>query len=257
MAAKHGSRTLLPGSGSLVDGLAKTVISQVNTAPHHRRSRRIEIGSKILYAAVLDTKSFDQELLKSDLSVMRITLTDIVDHCIPQVAIELGQGWVDDTLSFAEVTVASARLFGLCKSIGQQWDNIRPHLNSLNLLLATAVREDHILGPAVLADQLRRRGHSVRLQSNATAETIVERLYDNHYDGILMSVASGQSLESASKIIRDVKLQFPNITVVLGGATLTGTDELHGTTGADLVTNDIDKALDAMAADDISLRVAE
>ncbi len=126
MTAKHGSGMLRSGDGSLFDGLARSVISKVNATPHQRRNRRIEIGSKILLAAVLDRRAFEQEALTGDLAALRITPTDIVDHCIPEVACALGDGWVENRLSFAEVSVASARLFGLCKSIGRAWSNPSP-----------------------------------------------------------------------------------------------------------------------------------
>ena len=257
MTARDGSRALNSDSNSLVDGLARSVISKVNATPHQRRNRRIEIGSKILSAAVLDGQGFDQDTVKSDLAALRITPTDIVDHCIPEVARELGADWVADRLSFAEVTVASSRLYGLCKSIGQDWDNIRPRMNARRLLLVTVDREDHILGPAVLADQLRRRGHSVMLHSNATGQSIAGKLSADEYDGVLVSVATFQALEKAPHVIKDVKRSFPRTMVVLGGVATQLREARLVTTGADLVTNNIDDALDSLSGSDLSLRVAE
>ncbi len=257
MTVRKGSGGLTASNGSLVDVLAKSVISHVNSFPHQRRNRRMEVGSKILLAAVLDTNGFDEPAVIADLATLRISPTDIVDYCIRDVAIALGGDWVDDRLSFAEVTVASARLFGLCKAIGQSWNNAHPNLNARALLLVTVGREDHILGPAVLADQLRRRGHSVRLHSNASAASLAEKLQKNAYDAVLVSVATTHSLEKAKGVIQETKKAFPNVHVVLGGAALTLANLRQDTTGADLVTNNIDEALDAMTGNDIDLRVAE
>lgn len=257
MAAKQGSRTPGKGSGSLVDGLAKTVISKVSAAPLQRSHRRVEIGAKILYAAVLDRNGFDMEQVRADLSALRIPLTDIVDLCIPQVANELGVDWVEDRLSFAQVSTGSARLFGLCKAIGQEWDNIRPRLNARTLLLVTVEREDHILGPAVLADQLRRRGHSVFLHSNATAASICLKLKADRYDGLLISVSTTEALETAAKAIKEIRSEGASVLIVLGGTALTEAGIDPRSAGADLTTNNIDTALDAMTGDDIDLRVAE
>lgn len=257
MAGKKGTSTLRTGSGSLVDGLARSVISRVSATPHQRRFRRIEIATKILFAAVTDSRLFDREQLKSDLSALHVTRTDIVDQCIPHVANSLGEAWVTDRMSFAQVASASARLYGLCKSIGQDWDNIHPSLNSRALLLITIDRESHIIGPAVLADQLRRRGHSVNLHSNASAESICKKVSQDKYDGLLFSVSTLDALESAVKAIRQLRKTTNAPLIVLGGAVLNEDGIDVSRTGADMTTNDIDAALDAMTGDDIKLRVAE
>ncbi len=257
MTGKNGSSTLLTGNGSLVDGLALSVISKVSATPHQRRFRRIEIGAKILYAAVLDRTGFEQDQVVADLAALRISKTDIIDQCIPQTARTLGLDWVEDRLGFAEVTSASARLYGLCKSIGQNWDNLRPGLNMRNLLLTTMNRESHILGPAVLADQIRRRGHSVLLHSNATAQSISEKIERERFDGILFSVSTWQALESAENAIRQISGRKGNAVIAVGGTVLNEDGFELALTGADIVTNDIDAALDAMTGEDISLRVAE
>lgn len=257
MSAEHGSRALLTGSRSLVDGLARSVISKVNATPHQRRYRRVEIGTNVLYAAVLDKDRFDSDTVKADLGMLRISMTDIVDQCIPKVAAMLGEDWVADRLSFARVTVASARLFSLCKSVGQEWDNVRTGIGSHAVLLATIDREDHIIGPAVLADQLRRRGHSVQLHSNATAQSLREKLSQDSFDGVLVSVATRHGLELARKAITELKKGGVDTIVALGGAVLNEDGINVQNTGADVTTNDLDEALDVMAGNDVEVKVAE
>lgn len=233
------------------------MISQVSAAPHQRRHRRVEIGTKILYAAVTDNATFDREQVEADLAALHISRTDIIDLCIPQVAATLGEDWTEDRKTFAAVTSASARLFGLCKSLGQDWDNLRPGMNARAVLLATLDREHHIIGPAVLADQLRRRGHSVQLHTNASGATIREKMTRDRFDGILISVSTWQALESAAKAIRKIKDEDETAFIVLGGAVLNEDGFDVSVTDADMTTNDIDAALDYITGDDISLKVAE
>ena len=169
----------------------------------------------------------------------------------------IGVAWVEDRLSFARVSIASARLFGLCKLVGHEWDNLHPTMSSRTLLLATMDREDHIIGPAVLAEQLRRRGHSVLMHSNATAESLCDRVGKERPDAVMISVSTWQALESAGKAIRKLKTIRPGTLVILGGSALGNDERRRPVTGADLTTNDIDEALDAVTGDDIDLRVAE
>lgn len=257
MAAKNGAGVFLSESGSLVDGLALSVISRINAAPHTRRNRRIDVGAKILLSEVLEHSDFDQEAVREDLASLRISRTDIVDHCIPMAAAELGLAWIDNRLSWAQVSVGSAKLYSLCKAVSQPWDNIRPPMSSRAILLATIERESHVIGPAVVADQLRRRGHSVQLHSNGSAESILSELGKRSYDGVFISVSSGQTLESTVRHIRSIQRAATGLPVILGGSALSHNGARLENTGADLVTNDIEEALDAVSGNDISLRVAE
>lgn len=210
-----------------------------------------------MYAAVADVASFDRAQVLADLTALRVSPTDVVDLCIPQVATWLGEDWVEDRMTFAQVTSASARLFGLCKTLGQDWNNVRPALNARALLIATLDHESHIIGPAVLTDQLRRRGHSVQLHSNATGETLIERMSQDNFHAVLLSVSTWQALESASKAIREIRQEFKAAFIVLGGAVLNEDGFDLSLTDADMTTNNIDAALDAITGDDIALKVAE
>ncbi|MEM6387756.1 MAG: cobalamin B12-binding domain-containing protein [Pseudomonadota bacterium] len=257
MTGNDGRQEFRSQNGPLVDRLAHSVITKVSSYPHQHRARRVEIACKVLYAAATDNASFESEQLLADLTALRIGRSDIVDRCIPCVASQLGEDWINDRLSFATVTAASARLFGLCKTLGEEWSNVRPALNSRRLLLTTAGRETHILGPAVLADQLRRRGHSVQLHSNGTEGSISQLVSKNNFDGVFISVSTWQALETASKAIRNLKQSGDRTLIVIGGAIVNEVAFDRSTTAADLTTNDIDVALDAVSGNDISLQVAE
>jgi methylmalonyl-CoA mutase cobalamin-binding subunit len=169
----------------------------------------------------------------------------------------IGDDWVNDRLTFAKVSVAGARLFDLCKAMGREWDNLHPGSAARSLLLVTMDREDHIIGPAVLSDQLRRRGHSVQLLSNATDRSLCDRISRDRYDAVLISVSTWQALESAARAIREVRKARLGTLIVLGGSAIAEDKRKRPSTGADLTTNDIDEALDAIAGDDLDRRVAE
>ena len=257
MASTNGDRTRQSEGVRLVDDLALSVISKVNGGPGKHRNRRLDVGTRMLLSAVLEDTVFDQEQMKHDLEAFRISPADIVDYCIPYAAEKLGDDWVNDKLSFAKVTVCSARLYGLCKLIGREWDGVRAHSSSLNIVIATIRREDHILGPAVLTEKLRRRGHSVRVLQNSTAAEVAKVLSEDQFDGVFITASSLTTLEYAKKAINTLRKQKVAVPVILGGASLYETKDSLDDTGADLVTNDIDTAIDALSASDDCLKVAE
>lgn len=257
MATSNGDRSKMSDGLRLVDSLAMSVISKVNDGPGKRRNHRIDVGTRMLLNAIVEDIAFDQEQMKQDLDAFRISPADIIDYCIPLAAAKLGEDWLNDKLSFAKVTVCSARLYGLCKLVGREWDDVLAHSSTLNILLATVDREDHIIGTAVLTEKLRRRGHSVRLLQNSTASGIAKVLRDDQFDGVFMTASSLTTLDYATKAIKSLKKQKIAVPLVLGGASLFVMNDWPEDTGADLVTNDIDKAIDALTASDTRLKVAE
>jgi len=141
--------------------------------------------------------------------------------------------------------------------VGQEWDGVRQRLNARNLLLTTLEREDHIIGPAVFTEQLRRRGHSVKVLCNSTAADIAQTLRSDRFDAVLISISSFETLAHAHEVIKNLKKRGVGIPIILGGACYGFAKSDMKKTGADLVTNDIDTALDSIVGDDIDLRVAE
>ena len=243
MAANNDNGTLRLRSGSLVDGLARKVISEVNNGSLRGRDQRLEEGTKLLLSAVLAPAPFDTERVCRDLDTLRISRAEIVDHCVHQVASELGVGWLGDTLTFASVSTASARIYGLCKDLDGGWASRSTDANSKSVLLATVGREDHMIGPTVLADQLRRRNHSVAVMLNTDGDLLRRKLAHASHDVIMISVGSYQTLDLSAKVITQIRNEGVDAPIVLGGAILDFEIGLDEITGADLVTKSVDTAL--------------
>lgn len=257
MAANEDRKTLRQRSGSLVDGLAQTVISRVSTRASHGRSSRLDAGAQLLLDAVLDTGPFNPAQLRGEFDALRVSKNDLLDHCIPTAAARLGVGWIEDDLSFARVSTASARLFGLCKQSSITWQDYPQNEDGLSILLTTVGREDHIIGPAVLAEQLRQRGHSVCTLLNSDSHSILKRLRTIGHDAVLMSVGSYGTLDLTTEAIKSLKREGINAPIILGGAILDLTSELETKTGADLVTKDIETALAAVIGSRMQAQRAE
>ncbi|MEL7116543.1 MAG: cobalamin B12-binding domain-containing protein [Pseudomonadota bacterium] len=247
MTAKTDKSTLQAKSGQLVDRLAQSAILHLGATGSTTRPRRLDVGTKALIEAVLDRASFDAEAVWGDLERLRLSRIDMFDHCIPEAATALGEGWLQDEITFAGVSNASSRLFGMCKEIGGEWHNLTTDDDTSSILLATIDREDHVIGPSILAEQMRRRGHSVYMMHNVDAARIRTRLRNVRHDAVMISAASYQSLDLASEAIRSLVYEGVDVPVILGGAILEFEDGLEHKTGADLVTNDLDKALAAVA----------
>lgn len=244
MTGSIGKFDKQPVLGPLVEQLANSVIGNMASAPSNGQKRRVRVAAKTLYLAACSDRAFSNARVLDEMSALRVRDPDTLDACITEAAQHLGRDWLDDTASFASVSRASSRLFGLCKEIGQEWSNLRAHDHSRTILVATFGREDHLIGPTLLAQRLRRKGHSVLLLQNAATSDVGERLDRGDFDCLMVSSASQVGLENVETsfrtLVRHTKKKVP---FVLGGAVLEFCDANAGNFGADLVTNDEDMAL--------------
>ena len=247
MKASYGKREMPQDTDTLVGGLAQSVIGKLVETPSEGQQRRLDVAERTLRLATLDFAPFRPEDIVEEISALRISELDLVEHCIPGVARRLGEDWLSDDLSFAEVSRASARLFGLCKEVGRDWDQLARPESSCTIMLLTMPGEQHLIGPTLLAQKLRRAGHSVSFVPSASIEDIQRRLGDATFDGVLMSVATEHGLDAANDTINTVRREFGvGVPIVLGGAALEfcGVDAEH--VGAELVTNEEQLAIEVL-----------
>ncbi len=233
-------------SGLPVDDVAHAVINVLAEMPIADPRRRWARGQELLRRAVLSDDIFECENVRAEIATLGMTDNEIVDSCIPEVARDLGGDWEDDSLSFAEVSRASSRLHSFCRHLDEE---AQPAMNGdgFSILLVSLKREDHIIGPAVLAKQLRRTGNHVSLMSNCTVDDIINRVSESSYDCLMISLASLVGARTAAEAVRRIhtltERRFP---IYLGGAALEYRADLRDEVGADLVTNDIAVALEHM-----------
>jgi hypothetical protein len=178
-----------------------------------------------------------------------IDAADVADRFIPAIARSLGMMWCDDNIGFATVTIGVARLQGLLREIGPEWQADR-HADgdAPGLLVVVGADVFHTLGAMVLTGQLRRRGLSVRLLFGATPDILGPILRQARFDAVLISASDGESLEALRRLVTTAKTatSVPP-PVVIGGTVLDqaadGLIDIAALTGADFVTCDLDEAL--------------
>lgn len=222
-------------------------MSRLSGDGRHREPLDSLRAAALLASRVLSSDDFDEDAVLAELLSLRIEANDILDICIPEAARALGQGWLDDELSFTRVSAASSRLFRLSKALSSEWDNLVPSNDSHSILVATFRRDDHLLGPGILVQQLRRRHHSVHLMSNTDAASVGRKVATGEFDCLMVSVASIVSLEAAIADLKSLQLQGAlRIPVIVGGKALEYTTLTSDDVAADLVTDDLDLALAAL-----------
>lgn len=185
-------------------------------------------------------------LIKSGISPERIC-----DIYIPAIVRRLGDDWCMDELSFSGVTIGTARLQYLLREIGPSnaddvhWDE-SSQTQTVLLLLARDV--DHTLGIMVLANQLRRRGFSVKLSIGEDAEHLMTTLSNSKFDAIFVSACRTDDLEALQAVVTNIKMSLDKpAPIILGGYALENNINAETLTGVDKVTSVLDEALEFCA----------
>ena len=217
-------------------------------------SKRISAASLLserfleeLSAAVRSTDGMQSRVIVRDMMDARIRAEDIADFYIPEVARRLGASWCEDGLSFADVTIGSARLQGLLKDIGSHWtDDRRLDPDAPAVLVVVLADEFHTLGAMVLCGQLARMDVSVKLAMGHAESDLLRIVASGHFDAILISAAQGERLATLRKLIEKIRAASVRPTpVVIGGSVVTRVTDIKTQTGADHATTDPKEALRA------------
>lgn len=168
---------------------------------------------------------------------------EICDIYIPEAARRMGEDWSEDRMSFAEVSIRSARLQAMLRDLEKDdGDDVKRGDQSIMVISF----ETHTLGAMVLTARLRRSGASVCLMMGRTEAELEKAVSGTDFDGIFLSVSQADDLTVVSRIIetlRGVKLDKSPL-IVGGGVVENGIDAALRLTGADHVTDDLMVALE-------------
>ncbi len=199
--------------------------------------------------ALLETAAFEQDRAKrlkvlDELQGLGVSDESIVDLYIPALARRLGEDWCDDKRSFAEVSIAVARLQSMLHDIAVDWAQERPGAaDAPEVLIVVRDQEYHTLGALIAATQFRRAGAETRIALGVTdGEILAEALYSK-VDLVAISASSGENLDSVARLVEKLKQREDAPVVAVGGSALMSCDDLAARVGADIATCDPQEAL--------------
>jgi len=201
----------------------------------------------LITASLSGEKACFADLL-SEMKRNRVSVAALADVYIPIAARRMGEAWHDDRMSWMDVSMGVSRLQSLLREIGLAWAADQAgDTGHGTVLLIIPDREQHTLGPMVAMGQMRRFGVSVCLRIAPSVDELRSLLVARNFDGVMISVAVEEKLESVRKTVAFLKSAAPSpIPVVVGGAVMCTRQDVADRTGADLASNDIGSALEAI-----------
>lgn len=170
----------------------------------------------------------------------------VVDEVVPATARYMGKLWTHDKLSFAEVTIGTARLQETVRAMTiRKPRSIGSDSEKPRVLLAVPRSEHHTLGIFVLSEQFRRLNCTVQVMIGSQPREIIEVLREQPCDLIGFSMGSQRSVVTVREMIRTIRAGHPRRTpICVGGAIMGESLNVKALTGADFATSGAKHALE-------------
>jgi methanogenic corrinoid protein MtbC1 len=240
----NGAQAPLTSEGAEIQRLAQRAIAalaKLDPVRDDDPSQRMEL----LLDAFL---SRDEDLRHDLLMLLRqegVQINDIIDHVLPAVARLMGARWMADQISFADVTIGTARLQEAVRALGWHDKNrLGIHKDVRTILLVIPRGEHHTLGAFVLADQWRRMGFRVELAIDQHPRQILGMLRQQRFAMMAITASGRRSLATARELIDLIRLSIAHLVpIVIGGTVLNKDIDAIAITGADHTAKDAETAL--------------
>lgn len=216
---------------------ARTAVARLfaNTpTPIHATSFRVDLLCEAFVAPDPRRHQLAIEgLLQSDLSE-----EDILTRLIPETARRLGDRWLDDRLSFAEVTIGATRLQQMLHARSRNRTYPQPD-SAPRILMAVPLQEQHTLGAHVAAHVWRNHSVHVEMALGETPSNIALQARDSDFSAICISVSARRNLAWAGVVVESIKTVTQGNTKVFIGGGVTALDaDIKALTGCDVVSSD-------------------
>ena len=168
----------------------------------------------------------------------------LIERYIPAAARRFGEAWADSGHSFAEVTIAVARLQGWLRELDDGGRDDPFRFDAPEVLLVVAEGSQHTLGAMVAMSWFRRCGALVRLSLGQDARSIGQIVRSHHFDMVAISAAGNEDLDFLAGVINSIRSGIgPAPRIVLGGEILNQMADAVALVGADHGTSDPEEAL--------------
>jgi methanogenic corrinoid protein MtbC1 len=225
---------------SLVNRALEELTSRAVAGAQKQRKTKLERLCKSLMEQNGKYGTIVQEMLETGISIK-----EVFEVYIPDVARLLGDYWVNNKLSFVEVTLATSRL----QSLAREFERL--YIGSINsgtlgpeILLITPKGEQHTFGAQMASRKFKRLGASPYLSINHGKSEIKKILNKQNFKLVGLSVSDyklcDRQSELSSIIAMIKKLKIP---IVAGGSLVQSSGEFLKNLNVDLVSDDVLSAL--------------
>lgn len=197
--------------------MAKVVLDARNTVASQAAMASMPLPHVTALAyALADTDQELAEEMVADLLAVGLSVQDLcLDHLAP-AARELGQWWETDKMPFAEVTLATARIQAILRTIPASRAQVTGTC-AQGALFAAVPDETHTLGVIMAADHFRRLGWDVGLLIGMDQDELYRKIADDDRVVIGLSCAGRHSAKGLRVLVEEIRCRRPDMAIVVAG----------------------------------------
>ncbi len=242
-------------------GFAMRVVSELaRSSESCHGSFSPELGAEVVaYARTGDQSGLSA--LYAQLKRRRVTAEDVMDIYLPHAVSVIGQEWHDEVIDILHASMACARMQNLLREMGRAWVSDRSgRVDDGRVLLTLPEGEQHSLGAMLAANQLRRRGVSVKVALLPKPAELAELMQRSRFHAVFISASNESSLLPCARMVRDLRRSAEyHAPIIVGGGLVSSAIEgndparIAEVTGADMVTSDIERALHACGIQQVNV----
>ncbi len=151
----------------------------------------------------------------------------------------IGDMWLDDECSFAEVSMVVARLHQILNALRDDHAPVASGEGVPTILFSVAPGEQHSFGIAVAEAFFQEAGWQARQTHSNDADVIVDMVATQHVDAIGLSMSNDGLADVLRATIMRLRASSANrdILVLVGGPAFEAAPALHAFVGADAVVS--------------------
>ncbi|MEL7466284.1 MAG: cobalamin-dependent protein [Pseudomonadota bacterium] len=247
MASRPPSSVLNSPNGVAFASVALKALKTIAQQRRDKQAKPLETSPEVLskFAKLIFARDYvGGDGVTETMNEADVQPEQVLDYLIPKIAEKIGHDWMNDDMSFAHVTVVSARLQNLA------WLYIEPFRDAADqiaeaprVLVAVPEGETHALGGVLSVGAFARLGCQAITAIGASNDAIVEKSRTPGVALIAISTAASADMPSLRDLTRRLKAR-KNCPPISVGGSIVGTDKaLAETLNVDLITTDVTEAL--------------
>ncbi len=154
------------------------------------------------------------------LTKRNVSHEDIFLHLIAPAARLLGEGWEEDRVDFAEVTLGLMQLQQITHHLGYEYqDGPQKPGPVRRVMFASAPGSQHVLGLSIVSEFFRKDGWQVVVEIAPSLTELCHAAHNEWFDLIGFSVGLVEQIDTLPDLITRVRQasRNPNTQVLLGG----------------------------------------
>ncbi len=205
---------------SQVEGLASEVIRRLAAKEYQFPDVLLEPTDDwlSLFCRALVSQEDDAAVrFVTDLHAGGVPAEEVYIKHIAAAARLLGEWWLDDHATFAEVTLASVRLIAIMRSMRPFFAPARTKLEK-SAFFASVPGETHTLGIHMASDLMRMEGWNITLQTGLDHDQLVAAIETSDCNIIGLSMSGAHSIDALARLVVALHVSCPHVPIIVSGS---------------------------------------